>query len=155
VTDASRIIPARIGDDLPRIDVIGLANTRRIMHAERHNDGGRMPMFIPTAAWTALLERHCMGEATAARPRLAPSRVMEGLERALGRIMTQIIRHDVEHDEPLHPVYGVTSDLFDSHEAPVDIRMVVDRTTGVACMLAGPPADIAALGLDAAGQDKK
>ncbi|MDT8870131.1 hypothetical protein RAA17_00430 [Komagataeibacter rhaeticus] len=62
MTDASRIIPARIGDDLPRIDVIGLANTRRIMHAERHNDGGRMPMFIPTAAWTALLERHCMGK---------------------------------------------------------------------------------------------
>ena len=155
MTDTPRTITARIGDDLPRVDVIALANTRRIMHAERHNDGGRMPMFIPTAAWTTLLERHCMGEGTADQPRLAPSRVMEGLERALGRIMTEIVRHDAEHDEPLRPAYGVTSDLFESQDAPVDIRMVVDRTTGVACMLAGPPADIAALGLDAVAQDKE
>ncbi|MCE2565046.1 hypothetical protein [Komagataeibacter sp. FNDCF1] len=148
MTDTPRTVTARIGDDLPRIDVIGLANTRRIMHAERHNDGSRMPLFIPAASWATLLALHCMGDDTPERPRLAPSRVMEGLERALGRIMTEIARHDAEHDEPLRPAYGVTSDLFGTADAPVDIRMVVDRTTGVACMLAGPPADIAALGLD-------
>ncbi|GAN99060.1 hypothetical protein LV478_04335 [Komagataeibacter oboediens] len=147
MTDAPRTIAARIGDDLPRIDVIELANTRRIMHAERHNDGSRMPMFIPTAAWARLLELHCTGDGTPDRPRLAPSRMMDGLERALGRIMTEVARHDATDDEPLRPAYVVTSDLFGA-EGPVDIRMVVDRTTGVACMLAGPPADIAALGLD-------
>lgn len=150
MTGTPHTITARIGDDLPRIDVIALANTRRIMHAERHNDGTRMPLFIPAASWARLLERHCTGEGTADQPRLAPSRVMDGLERALGRIMTEIVRHDAAHDEPLRPAYGVTSDLFEGGEAPVDIRMVVDRTTGVACMLAGPPSDIAALGLDKA-----
>jgi len=151
MTDAPRTIAARIGDDLPRIDVIELANTRRIMHAERHNDGSRMPMFIPTAAWAKLLELHCTSDGTPERPRLAPSRVMDGLERALGRIMTEVARHDATDDEPLRPAYVVTSDLFGA-DGPVDIRMVVDRTTGVACMLAGPPADIAALGLDDASQ---
>ncbi|MBE7730063.1 hypothetical protein [Komagataeibacter sp. FXV3] len=147
MTDTPRTVAARIGDDLPRIDVIELANTRRIMHAERHNDGSRMPMFIPTAAWAKLLELHCTGDDTPQHPRLAPSRVMDGLERALGRIMTEVARHDATDDEPLRPAYVVTSDLFGA-EGPVDIRMVVDRTTGVACMLAGPPADIAVLGLD-------
>ncbi|NVN36540.1 hypothetical protein [Komagataeibacter swingsii] len=147
MTDTPRTVTARIGDDLPRVDVIELANTRRIMHAERHNDGSRMPMFIPTAAWAKLLELHCTGDGTARHPRLAPSRVMDGLEQALGRIMTEVARHDATTDEPLRPAYVVTSDLFGA-EGPVDIRMVVDRTTGVACMLAGPPADIAALGLD-------
>ena len=151
MTDTPRNVAARIGDDLPRIDVIELANTRRIMHAERHNDGSRMPMFIPTAAWAKLLELHCTGDDTPQHPRLAPSRVMDGLERALGRIMTEVARHDATDDEPLRPAYVVTSDLFGA-EGPVDIRMVVDRTTGVACMLAGPPADIAALGLDGASQ---
>lgn len=144
--DASRTVVARIGDDLPRVDVIGLANTRRIMHAERHNDGARMPLFIPAASWARLLELHCTGENDG--PRLAPSRVMDGLERALGRIMTEVVRHDAAHDEPLRPAYEVTSDLF-GPEGPVDIRMLVDRTTGVACMLAGPSADIAALHLEA------
>ena len=147
MTDTPRTVAARIGDDLPRIDVIELANTRRIMHAERHNDGSRMPLFVPTAAWAKLLELHCTGDDTPQHPRLAPSRVMEGLERALGRLMTAVARHDATDDEPLRPAYVVTSDLFGA-EGPVDIRMVVDRTTGVACMLAGPPADIAALGLD-------
>lgn len=147
MTDTPRTVAARIGDDLPRVDMIELANTRRIMHAERHNDGSRMPMFIPTAAWAKLLELHCAGDGTSRHPRLAPSRVMDGLEQALGRIMTEVARHDATTDEPLRPAYVVTSDLFGA-EGPVDIRMVVDRTTGVACMLAGPPADIAALGLD-------
>lgn len=147
MTDTPRTVVARIGDDLPRIDVIELANTRRIMHAERHNDGSRMPMFIPAAAWARLLALHCTGDGTPGHPRLAPSRVMDGLERALGRIMTEVARHDATDDEPLRPAYVVTSDLFGA-EGPVDIRMVVDRTTGVACMLAGPPADIAALGLE-------
>lgn len=147
MTDTPRTVAARIGDDLPRIDVIGLANTRRIMHAERHNDGTRMPLFIPSASWARLLELHCMGDEAQDRPRLSPSRVMEGLEQALGRIMTEIVHHDAQHDEPLRPAYSVTSDLFGA-EGPVDIRMVVDGATGVACMLAGPPADIAGLGLD-------
>ena len=147
MTGNLRTIPARIGDDLPRVDVIALANTRRIMHAERHNAGTRMPLFIPAASWATLLERHCTGASD--QSRLAPSRVMDGLERALGRIMTEIVRHGATHDEPLRPAYGVISDLFAGTDAPVDIRMVVDRSTGVACMLAGPPADIAALGLDA------
>lgn len=151
MAETPRTIDARIGDDLPRIDVIGLANTRRIMHAERHNDGTRMPMFIPAASWARLLELHCTGEGTPDRPRLAPSRVMEGLERALARIMTEIARHEAGQDEPLRPAYGVTSDLFGA-EGPVDIRMVVDSTTGVACMLAAPPADMAALGLDDAAR---
>ncbi|QHC35328.1 hypothetical protein [Komagataeibacter xylinus] len=145
--DAPRTVAARIGDDLPRVDVIELANTRRIMHAERHNDGSRMPMFIPTPSWARLLELHCMGDG--GQPRLAPSRVMDGLERALGRIMTEVVRHDAGQDAPLRPVYEVTSDLFGA-EGPVEIRMLVDRTTGVACMLAGPPADIAALPLNTA-----
>ncbi|MGY6770590.1 hypothetical protein [Komagataeibacter xylinus] len=143
--DTPRTVAARIGDDLPRVDVIGLANTRRIMHAERHNDGARMPLFIPTASWARLLELHCTGEGD--RPRLAPSRVMDGLERALGRIMTEVVRHDAAQDAPLRPAYEVTSDLFGA-EGPVEIRMLVDRTTGVACMLAGPPADMAALPLE-------
>lgn len=56
MAESSRTVAARIGDDLPRIDVIGLANTRRIMHAERHNDGTRMPMFIPAASWARITD---------------------------------------------------------------------------------------------------
>ncbi|MBE7618304.1 hypothetical protein GL297_01380, partial [Komagataeibacter sp. FXV2] len=47
---------------VPRADVAGWANTRRIMHVRHEGDDAVLPAFVPTAGWARLLERYCTGE---------------------------------------------------------------------------------------------
>ncbi|WP_239020392.1 hypothetical protein [Novacetimonas pomaceti] len=139
----------RLDGAAPRIDVAELANTRRIMHVRHDGEDVVMPAFVPTPAWARLLERYCTGDGPVdgAGGRLSPTRVMQGLDRAIGRLMEVAAGDDARAGRPLAAGYVVESDLFDPAGGPVELRVVVDRDTGVACVVAGVASDIAALDL--------
>ncbi|MBY4640817.1 hypothetical protein K6L44_12660 [Gluconacetobacter entanii] len=134
---------------VPRADVAGWANTRRIMHVRHEGDDAVLPAFVTTAGWARLLERYCTGEGPVDGPggRLSPTRVMLGLDRAIGRLMDAAAGEDARAGRALRAGYAVHSDLFDPAGGEVLLRLVVDRDTGVACVIAGMPEDLAPLDL--------
>ncbi|MXV43994.1 hypothetical protein GS501_02860 [Saccharibacter sp. 17.LH.SD] len=116
----------------PKLDIVSLAQTGKILRAERTTTKNGIPAFITREGWNELILHHARdGEPLS----LTTQKILPALEQSVARLLGEAAQASTERPASL---YTLETDLFPSN-TQTRLALVCDQTHHVACALIGTP----------------
>lgn len=124
---------------LPELDILTLAQSGRLVRAERETPEDGVPALVTRSGWNELVQ-HYIQEHEA--PSDTAQRVLIALERSASLLMTEAAKAVQEQNDDTPPsLYTLETDLFPSNRQ-TRLVFVRDKSHPVACALIGTPQHI-------------
>lgn len=138
-------------DSLPRLNIVGLAQSGQILRAERETPPDGVPVFVTKEGWNDLLRHYGDGKDPA---ELARTKLLPALERISTQLLAEAAQASKEKTSSgatpesekagTPSVFTLESDLFPG-DRETRLVLVRDETHPVVCALLGTPAQLAHL----------